>query len=73
MGGLPTLFVVVCTEIMHSNLLLLLGYQGWKSDFCLSVSLCSYFTPATGLLGMCEVVFNPLDFLCILLLQELLV
>ena len=61
--------MVLCAGGMHSTLLLLLALQKWQLGFSLFVS----FVQNLPQLHMLTVIFSPLEFLCILLLQEMFV
>ena len=69
MDALPTLLVELCAGLIHSVLLLLLTLQKWQLKFLVFLHLAHNLPQ----LYLHAFIFNPLLFLCILLLHEIFV
>ena len=69
LGDLSAFLVVLCAGIMHGILLLLLAPQKWWLGFGLFLHLVHNLSQ----LHTCAIIFSPLYFLHILLLEEMFI
>ena len=70
LGDLSAFLVVLCAGIMHGILLLLLAPQKWWLGFVLFLHLVVH---NLSQLYTCAIIFSPLYFLHILLLEEMFI